>query len=160
MQKVRRYSICAHVQASTIIIIQWVPLNSQRVQFRCVLLKKRVRLPHDHPMAVKWSSGRFPGLLKDVDDVVNSIWNNQLSMFDDLVSMMYLLVLCFVQLATSVEENLDSNAYAVYVAVFIGLGMVTMVMPYVFPKRRFTSSDAILDNPYEFVGLIFFNLIG
>ena len=59
-------------------------------------------------MAVKWSSGRFPGLLKDVDDVVNSIWNNQLSMFDDLVSM-YLLVLCFVQLATSVEENLDSN---------------------------------------------------
>lgn len=132
MQKVRRYSICAHVQASTIIIIQWVPLNSQRVQFRCVLLKKRVRLPHDHPMAVKWSSGRFPGLLKDVDDVVNSIWNNQLSMFDDLVSMLYLLVLCFVQLATSVEENLDSNAYAVYVAVFIGLGMVTMVMPYVW----------------------------
>ena len=46
----------------------WVPLNSQRVQLRCVLLKKRSGLPHDHPMAVKWSAGRFTGLLKDVDD--------------------------------------------------------------------------------------------
>mmetsp|Transcript_5788 Transcript_5788/g.12738 ORF Transcript_5788/g.12738 Transcript_5788/m.12738 type:complete len:238 (-) Transcript_5788:1038-1751(-) len=52
----------------------WVPLNSQRVQLRCVLLKKRSSLPHDHPMAVKWPVGRFTGLLKDVDDGTQDIF--------------------------------------------------------------------------------------
>ena len=52
----------------------WVPLNSQRVQLRCVLLKKRARLSFDHPVAVKWPAGRFTGLIKDVDDVINNIW--------------------------------------------------------------------------------------
>eukprot|EP00984_Skeletonema_dohrnii_P024698 scaffold13835_cov81-Skeletonema_dohrnii-CCMP3373.AAC.3 len=35
-----------------------VPLNSQRVQMRCVLLQQRARLPHDHPIAKKWPTGR------------------------------------------------------------------------------------------------------
>jgi hypothetical protein len=35
-----------------------VPLNCQRVQMRCVLLQQRARLPHDHPIAKKWPSGR------------------------------------------------------------------------------------------------------
>ena len=35
-----------------------VPLNSQRVQMRCVLLQQRARLPHDHPVAKKWPTGR------------------------------------------------------------------------------------------------------
>ena len=46
----------------------FVPLNSQRVQLRTVLLKARTGLSNDHPVAVKWPAGRFTGLLKDVDD--------------------------------------------------------------------------------------------
>ena len=64
----------------------WVPLNSQRVQLRCVLLKKRANLPDYHPVALKWPSGRFNGLLKDVDDVINGIWQSCLKMFDDIVT--------------------------------------------------------------------------
>ena len=79
-------------------------------------------------MAVKWSSGRFTGLLKDVDDAINGMWENQLSMLDGVVSMIYLLILCFVNLALAVEEG--SHAYGVYVAIFFGLGVLIMILPF------------------------------
>ena len=110
----------------------WVPLNSQRVQMRCVLLQQRARLPYDHPIAKQWQAGRFNGLLKDVDEVINGVWQSMLDMIDDMVSMVYLIVLCFVNLKYSLEVNPDGNAYAIYVGLFIGLGVFTMALPFVW----------------------------
>mmetsp|Transcript_29450 Transcript_29450/g.43468 ORF Transcript_29450/g.43468 Transcript_29450/m.43468 type:complete len:509 (+) Transcript_29450:157-1683(+) len=114
----------------------WVPLNSQRVQMRSVLLSKRTSLPESHPMAIKWPKGRFTALLKDVDEVINGIWKTCLSGFDDLVSVIWLLVLCFSNLAVSKDtvehntgEDLSKTDYGVYVAVFLSLGVLTMVLP-------------------------------
>jgi hypothetical protein len=108
----------------------WVPLNSQRVQMRCVLLKKRSRLPYDHPVVQKWPKGRFTGLLKDVDEIINGIWQSMLDMIDHIVTMIYLIVLCFINLAASVERNPHSNAYVAYVGVFVILGFITMAFPF------------------------------
>ena len=114
----------------------WVPLNSQRVQMRSVLLSKRTSLPDDHPLAIKWPSGRFTGLLKDVDDVVNNVWKSCLSVFDDLVTVIYLLILCFGNLAVSATTNnsgqMQGSDYGIYVAVFIGFGILTMVAPFLW----------------------------
>ena len=51
----------------------YIPLNSQRYQLRCMLLTKRVQLKDSHPLAIKWTSGRFNGLLRDVDELVNGV---------------------------------------------------------------------------------------
>ena len=114
----------------------WVPLNSQRVQMRSVLLSKRTSLPDDHPLAIKWPSGRFTGLLKDVDDVVNNVWKSCLSVFDDLVTVIYLLILCFGNLAVSATTNnsgeMQGSDYGIYVAVFIGFGILVMVAPFLW----------------------------
>lgn len=110
----------------------WVPLNSQRVQMRCVLLQKRARLPYDHPIAKKWQAGRFTGLLKDVDEVINGVWQSMLDMIDDMVTMIYLVILCFVNLAVSLEKNPDGNAYATYIGIFLGLGILTMALPFLW----------------------------
>ena len=116
----------------------WVPLNSQRVQMRSVLLSKRTSLPDDHPLATKWPSGRFTSLLKDVDDVVGNIWESCLSVFDDLVSILYWLILCFCNLAAVMvsadtnEEKMDGSDYGIYVAVFIGFGILVMVTPFLW----------------------------
>ena len=113
----------------------WVPLNSQRVQMRSVLLSKRTSLPDDHPLAIKWPAGRFTGLLKDVDDVVNNVWKSCLSIFDDLVSIIYLLILCFSNLAISTNSNteqLQGSDYGTYVAVFVGFGLITMGAPFLW----------------------------
>jgi len=108
-----------------------VPLNSQRVQLRVVLLKKRVRLEDSHPVALKWLPGRFNGLLKDVDDVINKIWHSCLQMFDDLVTIIFLLVVVFLNLAASVNKQEDASSYGSYVGVFLGLGLFTMGLPFV-----------------------------
>lgn len=110
----------------------WVPLNSQRVQLRCVLLLQRTSLPDHHPLAAKWPSGRFTGLLKDVDDVINGIWKSCLDMFDDLVTIAYLIILCFLNLAASVEQQGDPSAYGAYVGLFLGLGICIMGLPFVW----------------------------
>lgn len=110
----------------------WVPLNSQRVQLRCLLLKQRALLPETHPLAKKWPPGRFNGLLKDVDQVINGIWQSFLNMIDDLVTMTYLLILCFVNLAASHDKQGDPSSYGAYVAVFLVLGIFTMLMPFVW----------------------------
>jgi len=112
----------------------WVPLNSQRVQMRSVLLSKRTSLPDDHPLAIKWPAGRFTGLLKDVDDVVNQIWKSCLFVFEDLVSIIYQLILCFSNLAivandSNVEQKSD---YGTYVAAFLAIGVVTMGAPFIW----------------------------
>ena len=113
----------------------WVPLNSQRVQMRSVLLSKRSSLPDDHPLAFKWPAGRFTGLLKDVDDVINNVWKSCLSVFDDLVSIVYLLILCFGNLAISTNSNteqLQGSDYGTYVAIFVGFGLITMGAPFLW----------------------------
>lgn len=102
---------------------------------RSVLLSKRTSLPDDHPLAIKWPAGRFTGLLKDVDDVVNNVWKSCLSIFDDLVSIIYLLILCFGNLAISTNSNteqLQGSDYGTYVAVFVGFGLITMGAPFLW----------------------------
>lgn len=114
----------------------WVPLNSQRVQLRSVLLTRRVGLPDSHPLAYKWPAGRFTGLLKDVDDVVNGIWSSFLKLIDDLMTMLYLLVLCFVNLAISHQQleaqGTSTLSYGTYVGIFLALGIVTISLPFVW----------------------------
>jgi len=116
-----------------------VPLNSQRVQLRSVLISQRVRFDDDHPLAKKWTAGRFTGLLKDVDDVINKIWKSCLSMFDDMVTIFYLLVLCFLNLAWQFRgetlegaQTPDASAYGAYVGIFVALGIVTMGLPFLW----------------------------
>ena len=116
-----------------------VPLNSQRVQLRSVLLSQRVRFDDNHPLAKKWASGRFTGLLKDVDDVINKIWKSCLSMFDDMVQIVYLLVLCLLNLAWQFRGGTAEGAqtpnaaeYGTYVGVFVALGIVTMGLPFLW----------------------------
>jgi hypothetical protein len=96
------------------------------------LLKQRSRLPVDHPIVHKWPSGRFTGLLKDVDDVINGVWQSMLNMIDDLVTMLYLIMLCFANLAVSVGKQSDQAAYGVYVGLFLTLGISIMTMPFVW----------------------------
>jgi ABC-type multidrug transport system fused ATPase/permease subunit len=109
----------------------WLPLNSQRVQLRSELLKQRSSLPVDHPIVHKWPSGRFTGLLKDVDDVINGVWQSMLNMIDDLMTMLYLIILFCANLAVSVGKQSDV-AYGMYVSIFLALGISTMTMPFVW----------------------------
>lgn len=108
----------------------WVPLNSQRVQLRTVLLKQMSKLPHDHPLAYKWPSGRFTSLLNDVDIVVNGVWQSMLELIDRSVRIIYLIVLCCLNLAMSVGENSGPNAYGIYLGLFFGLAILTMAAPF------------------------------
>mmetsp|Transcript_26969 Transcript_26969/g.58941 ORF Transcript_26969/g.58941 Transcript_26969/m.58941 type:complete len:544 (+) Transcript_26969:65-1696(+) len=115
-----------------------VPLNSQRVQLRSVLLSQRVRFGWDHPIAQKWTSGRFTALLKDIDEVINAIWQNCLNIFDDMVTLVYLVILVYLNLIwqfngeTAGEEDVGTMSYGIYFGLFFGLGMVSMGAPFLW----------------------------
>ncbi|KAL7530895.1 hypothetical protein ACHAWF_007351 [Thalassiosira exigua] len=58
-----------------------------------------------------------------------------LSMFDDAMSMVFILILCFVNLKIAWVEDDESESqhpYIVYVGIFLALGLVTMVFPFVW----------------------------
>jgi ABC-type multidrug transport system fused ATPase/permease subunit len=109
-----------------------VPLESQRIQLRTVLLKQMLKIPHDHPLAYKWPSGRFVGLINDVDVVISDVWQSMLLVLDDLVTIVYLIVLCCLNLHMYTMENSESNAYGIYVGLFLMLGLLTMAVPFVW----------------------------
>jgi hypothetical protein len=67
-----------------------------------------------------------------VDDVINGVWQSMLNMIDDLVTMLYLIILCFGNLAVSVGKQSDQAAYGVYVGLFLTLGISIMTMPFVW----------------------------
>ena len=54
-------------------------------------------------------------------------------MFDDAVSIVYLLILCLFNLSVTMnaaEEN--EKSYIVYVLLFIGLSLVTLSVPFIW----------------------------
>jgi hypothetical protein len=56
-------------------------------------------------------------------------------MFDDMVTIIYLLLLCFLNLAWGQQDNeqrLDARSYGAYVGVFVALGLVTMFLPFLW----------------------------
>jgi len=63
--------------------------------------------------------------------VINGIWLSMLSLIDDLVTILYLIILCFVNLAISTAEVEDTHGYGVYVSVFLGLTFLVMVLPFI-----------------------------
>lgn len=74
----------------------------------------------------------FTGLKKDVDDVINGVWQSMLNMIDDLVTMLYYIILCCSNLAVSVGKKSDQTAYGMYVAIFLALGISTMTLPFLW----------------------------
>jgi len=118
----------------------WIPLNSQRYQLRCALLAQRTRLPDSHDLARKWPAGRFNGLLRDVDELVNGVWGSCLKIMEELVTVFWTTALCLANLATAfargrdevLPDPLPTVNYGVYAALFLGLAFVTMALPFLW----------------------------
>jgi hypothetical protein len=112
-----------------------VPLNSQRYQLRCVLLTQRVQLSDSHPLAHKWPAGRFNGLLRDVDELVNGVWGTCLIMIEELITIIWTTLLCLINLASTIGSEttpIPTIDYGIYVALFLGLGFLTMTFPFLW----------------------------
>jgi hypothetical protein len=114
-----------------------VPLNSQRYQLRCVLLTRRVQLPDSHPLAQKWTPGRFGGLLKDVDELVNGVWKGCLQIIELTVTVVWTLGLCLSNLAIDFKnqggsQETSGSGYGIYVGVFLGLGFLVLTLPFLW----------------------------
>lgn len=108
-----------------------VPLISQRYQLQCILLTKRVQLPESSPLAKKWSSpGRFSVLLKEVDELVNGVWASCLTIIEYLISVIWIVIMCSLVLASMFDKKPESVSFGVYVGLFLGLGVLVMVLPF------------------------------
>ena len=113
----------------------FVPLNSQRYQLRCVLLTQRVQLSDAHPLAHKWPAGRFTGLLRDVDELVNGVWGTCLQMIEELITVIWTTILCLSNLSSTIQSEttpVPTIDYGIYVALFLGLGFLTMTLPFLW----------------------------
>ena len=66
-------------------------------------------------------------------------------MFDDVVTMIFLLILCFVNLKISWEEDTDDTGsqhpYGVYVGIFLALGFVVMAFPFLWFSMFVNETD-------------------
>ena len=116
-----------------------VPLARQQYHLRCVLLTQRLRLAAASSsaalLAQKWSSpGRFIGLLNDVDELVNGVWGSCLKAMELLVSVIWIVVMCLVVVGASFFDNEQSYStnFGIYVALFLGVAVAALVMPFVW----------------------------
>ena len=126
-----------------------VPLNSQRYQLRCMLLTQRVKIPDSHELAMKWTAGRFNGLLRDIDELVNGVWGSCLDIIKEMVTIVWTIVFCFLNLAIVYQKGYDPDLpdllptvdYVSYLILFLFVGLFTMLFPFVwFSKFGFVDA--------------------
>ena len=95
-------------------------------------------MPDSHDLAVKWTPGRFDGLLRDVDDIVNGVWGSCLKIIEDLVTIFWTVTICLLNLHVlyrkgrdeDLPDPLPSIEAWIYVVVFLIVGILTLILPF------------------------------
>ena len=80
------------------------------------------------------SSIRFIGLVKDVDNVIDWVWESLLNMIQGLTTMFYFILVCIIHLGLAIPKYAGETVGVFFksASLFLFLGLLTMAAPVIW----------------------------